>query len=125
MANDIEAAINTYDDSGNVKARGFESQNELLQFLNENRLTGAIPEKNVLWKGYVRSILGRNEIYQFYNIVIGDISKVLIKDYFLKKKHERDPVPEGYATPDPYVETFYNLYFYLDSPKWMTVWKNV
>jgi hypothetical protein len=125
MANEIEAALNTYDDSGNIKARGFETQNELLLFLNDNRLSGVIKEKDVLWKGNVRSIMGLNEIYEFYRIVIGSLKDTLIKNYHLQKKHERDPVPEGYTTPDPYVETFYNLYYYLDNPKWLAVWKDV
>jgi hypothetical protein len=119
MANQI-VALNSYDNaSGNRKALGFSNQDVMLQYIHDN-----LDEKRqVLWKGMVTGNMGINQIKAFYRTINGSLARTLVKDYFRETKHKRDPVPIGYTTPNKYVETFVNLWQFIDESNWLVVWK--
>ena len=119
MANQI-TAINSYDNaSGNKKALGFSTQDAMLDYIHNN-----LDEKRqVLWKGMVTGNMGINQIKKFYRTLNGSLTRTLVKDYYHERKHKRDPAPPGWITPNKYVESFVNLWSYLDESKYLLVWR--
>jgi hypothetical protein len=119
MATEI-VAINSYDNaSGNRKAIGFDTMQEMLDYIHAN-----LDEKRqVLWKSQVSGQMGVNQIKQFYRTINGSLTRTIIKDYFHERKHKRDPSPPGWPTPDKYVDTFVNLWEYLNETHFLLVWK--
>lgn len=123
MSNQV-TAINTYSNTdGSRKVLGFDDQDSMLAYIKESVDNGDFTEDQVLWKAYVPAMLGVLTIREFWRIVNGSLKRTLIKDYFREVKHVRDPVPFGYATPDQYVETFTNMWHWLDKKDWLLVWQ--
>ena len=119
MANQI-VALNSYDNAGgNKKALGFSKEQDLLDYIHQN----LDERRQVLWKGLISGNMGIIQIKQFYRTVNGSLRRTLVKNYFLEIKHKRDKVPLGFQTPNKYVETFTNLWQFLDESKYLLVWK--
>lgn len=123
MPNQV-TAINTYSNTdGSKKVLGFDSQDQLLRYIKQEVDKGSFTEKDVLWKGYVPSILSDYGVRDFYRKVNGSLRRTIIKNYFLQAKHVRDSVPTGYSLPSPYIETFNNMIQWLDGKDWILVWQ--
>ena len=76
------ATLNTLNDSGLKKARGFNDQDEALLWERENI---AKPE-HVYWKGGAAQLQFPLGAMEFYIAVFGSVSDALIKDFSINKE---------------------------------------
>lgn len=123
MANQLTATLNSIDNSGSIKARGFLTQDELVEYQNDEVNLGTFTELNVLWKGNSRSLLGHQTVKTFYRIIFGKLSKATIKDYRLNEQLVQDPPPPGFRQANKWALTFSSLNEFLNNPHWLIVYR--